>query len=552
MLAGVYAKAAGDRWRGMAIGVGTLLAFLVLGMAVYRDIDLSIYTDMPDVFRSLVGIDEGTDAGGLAYNAMYSSYGALILFSLAIAMGAGAIAGEERKGTLGLLLSNPVSRTGVLAAKGAALITVVAGGVAAMWLGGLLVPLLLDVDTSGLDLNALILHLLAGALFFGFLALAIGSWSGSSGVANGVAAAVMVLSFFAVGFLPLIGSIEWLARFFPWYYVTGNDPLANGVDWLHIGILDAATAVLAVVAWVGINRRDLKERSTPVTVVDRLRSLPATRKVTERLVGSARVRSILTKTASEYQGLLAVVGVTMFTVMGVLIGALYPAIDDALLSMGEVFPDELLALFGGGDMSTPEGFYQLETFGMMAPIAVMIVTIVIGARGLAGEEERRTMGLLLANPVPRSRVLLSKAVVMGLYGFAVGAFTFAGVAVGNWVGQLGMSIINIAGTCVLLSLLGIVFGAVGLLVGAATGVVRRALWVAVGLALASHVANAFLPLSDSMAWLAKWTPNYYYLGGDPLTNGLDWTHAALLAVIALALIAVSVPLFNRRDLHQGP
>jgi ABC-2 type transport system permease protein len=551
VLAGVYTKTATDRWRGWAIGTLTLVAFLVLGMAAYRDIDLSIYTSMPEAFRSLVGIDELTDAGSLAYNAMYSSYGALVLFSLALAMGAAAIAGEERKGTLGLLLANPLSRTGVLVAKAAALVTLILAGVAVMWVGGLVTPALLDVDTTGQDLPALILHLTAGALFFGFLALAVGAWTGNNGLANGVAAGVMVLSFFAVGLLPLFENIADLARAFPWYYVSGSDPLANGIDWAHILVLGAGTVVLAGLAVVGVNRRDLKESSTPVTIVDRLRTLPATRKVVDRLAGSTRVSAIWVKSASDHQGLLLVVSATMFAMMGVMIGAMYPAIDQALVTLGEVFPAELLALFGGGDMSSPEGFYQVETFGMMAPIGVMILTILIGSRAVAGEEERRTMGLLLANPVSRSRVLLEKALVMVLSGLVVGAATFVGVAIGNVLGGLGMDLGNVAATCLLVSLLGITFGALALVVGAATGVVRLATWTAIGLALVSHVANAFLPFSDSLSGLARWTPNYYYLGGDPLVSGLDWTHAAVLAGLAAILLAAAVPAFNRRDLRQG-
>ena len=551
MLANVYAKTVTDRWRGFAIGISVLVAFLVLGMAAYRDIDLSIYTSMPEAFRSMVGIDVNTDAGSLAYNAMYSSYGALVLFSLALAMGAAAIAGEERRGTLGLLLANPVSRTGVLAAKAAALVTLTVVGVGVMWVGGLVVPAALDVDTTGQDLTALILHLLAGALFFGFLALAIGAWTGNSGLANGVAAGVMVLSFFAVGLLPLVERLADLARAFPWYYVSGGDPLRNGVSWGHLAVLAGATVLLAAGAVLGFNRRDLKESSTRVTIGDRLRAIPATRRAMDRLAGSTRVSAIWVKSASDHQGLFLVVNATMFLMMGVMIGAMYPAIDQALVTLGEVFPAELLALFGGGDMSRPEGFYQVETFGMMAPIGVMILTILIGAGAVAGEEERRTMGLLLGNPVPRSRVLLEKTLVLVVFGLSVGLATFLGVAIGNILGGLGMDLARVAGTCLLVSLLGIAFGAVALLVGAATGRVRVAAWIAIGLALASHVANAFLPFSDSLAGLARWTPNYYYLGGDPLVNGLDWTHAAVLAGLAAVLIAAAVPAFNRRDLRQG-
>ena len=130
MLANVYTKAATDRLRGVVIGTLVLIAFLLMAMAVYRDIDLSIYTSLPEAFRSMIGIEEDTDVGSLAYSAVYTSYGALVLFSLALAMGAGAIAGEERNGTIGLLLANPKSRTEVLLAKAAALVTLSALAVA--------------------------------------------------------------------------------------------------------------------------------------------------------------------------------------------------------------------------------------------------------------------------------------------------------------------------------------------------------------------------------------------------------------------------------------
>jgi ABC-2 type transport system permease protein len=48
----------------------------------------------------------------------------------------------------------------------------------------------------------------------------------------------------------------------------------------------------------------------------------------------------------------------------------------------------------------------------------------------------------------------------------------------------------------------------------------------------------------------KLSPFYYYLGGDPLNSGLTWGDAAVLAAIAAVLIAVSFPLFQRRDVRE--
>ena len=50
--------------------------------------------------------------------------------------------------------------------------------------------------------------------------------------------------------------------------------------------------------------------------------------------------------------------------------------------LGEQFPEEMLALFGGGDMSTPEGFYQIEMFGLMIPIGILTATIAIGTAAI--------------------------------------------------------------------------------------------------------------------------------------------------------------------------
>jgi ABC-2 type transport system permease protein len=240
----------------------------------------------------------------------------------------------------------------------------------------------------------------------------------------------------------------------------------------------------------------------------------------------------------------------MFLIMGVMIGPMYNLLDEALLSLSDSLPEAVMAAFGGGDMSTPEGWYQIETFGLMAPIAVMAATVMIGGRALAGEEANRTMGLLLANPIRRSTVVLQKTFAMVIAGLVVGIATFAGVVGGSLVGGLGMSIGNIAATSLLVTLLGLAFGALALALSAATGRVPVAIYGAVGLALVFFLLNAFLPISDRLAGWAKVSPFYYYLGSDPLVNGMHWGHGALLALLIVALIAFSVALFQKRDLQQ--
>lgn len=550
LLQTVFTKTIRDRWLGMAIASLTLVLFMLYAMAVYSDIDLSVYTNLPEGIRELMGIPEGADAASLSYNVMLGFVGAITLAGLAVSQGSASIAGEERSGTLGILLANRKSRTRVLVSKMAAMVALTLVGALALLAASHLVPVVLAVEIGETQINAMMVHLVVNAVFYGFLAMAVGAWTGNRSMASGVAVGVMIVSFFAVGLLPLVESLADLVRVFPWYYYDGSEPLINGVDWRHIAVLAGASGLFSAVALVGVNRRDLRGPAVGDTLLDRLRAHPLTDQIFDRLAGNARVARPWVKTFSDHQGLLIITAVTMFGMMGVLMGPMYAAIEADLAALSE-FPEEVLALAGGGDFSTPEGFYEIETFSLMAPVAIMIVTIVAGAGGLAGEESRRTMGLLLANPIRRSRLVLEQALAMTLYAIIVGAATFVGVVGGSVIAGIGLSVAGVAATSVLVTLFGLVFGMLALAVSAATGRMAAAVYGTIGVALATHLVNSYLPLTDRFSGWARWTPNHYYLTSDPLVNGMPWGDAAVLAAIVAALLGAAVVLFERRDIRQG-
>ncbi|MFC1865637.1 ABC transporter permease subunit [Chloroflexota bacterium] len=549
MLSNIFTKTVRDRWLGTAIAAVSLALMLLFAMAIYRDINLDFYTELPEAVRAILGIPPGTDIAGIAIGELFVAYGAWILAGLAIAAGSASIAGEESKGTIGLLLCNPKSRTNMLVSKAASLTLLIGLAAASLWGSTYLVAGILDVKFAGMDVGALTLHLGTNAVFYGFMAMAIGAWTGNRGTATGATAGLMFVSIFAVGLLPFVEGLGDVAKAFPWYYFNGSEPLINGISWGHIGVLLAGIAIFTVVAIVGVNRRDLRGQNIGITLLDRLRSNSMTKKVANRLAGSARVSRIWIKTLSEHQGLLIVTGYLMFLVMGILIGPMYNWIPAEIFDILDQIPEALLAAFGGGDMSTPEGWYQIETFGLMAPIALMVVTIAVGARALAGEEERRTMGLLLANPIKRSKIVIEKTWAMVACATIVGFATFAGVWLGSLLGGLGMDAGNIAATCLLVTLLGLVIGALALALSAGTGRTKVAVFGSIGAAILFYMATSFLPLNESTANYVKWSPFHYYLSSDPLLTGMDWGHAAILTSLTLGLVLLSIVLFQRRDLR---
>ena len=553
MLATVFTKSVRDRWRGMAIAVAALAVMLLLAMAVYASFDFSIYDDLPEAFRSLMSIPENAEAGSLSIGVLYGMYGAFTLAGLAISMGSSSIAGEERAGTIGLLLGNPKSRTHVLLSKAANLVTLVAVGTLVLWIAAYAVAGVLNVNLGDMHVGAYAFHLFANALLYGMLALALGAWTGSRGLASGVPVALMLVGFIAVGVFPLIEGWENVAKIFPWYYFDGADPMRNGISVGHMTVVLGSSVLLGGLAYVGVNRRDLKGQTSGTTLLDRLRANPRTQKIVDKLAGSARVSRIWIKTASEHQGLLIVTAYVMFLIMGVLMGPLYALMDTTLLQYADELPEEMWAFVGssGSGMSTPEGFYEVETFGLMVPIAIMVVTIVVGSRGLAGEEANRTMGLLLSNPIKRRTVVLEKTYAMVSLAIAVGFAIWAGVYLGSVLGGLGISPLKIAAATTLGTLVGLVFGALALALSAATGRVRVATFGTIGIALVAYLINAIAILNDAIDSLAALTPFDYYLSNQPLSNGMDWGNGLVLLVAFVVLIAAAVFLFDRRDLRQS-
>ncbi len=553
MLSTVLTKTVRDGWRAVAIAAVSLTVLLAIVMAAYQQYEVSFYYDLPEVFRSFVNIPDGTDVAGLSIGVLYGIPGAWTLAGLAIAMGSSSIAGEERAGTLGLLLGNPVSRSRVLAHKAGSMVLLSAVAVAALWIAAHGVAALLGVELGELRLAPYGLHLLANTLLYGALAMALGAWTGNRELASGASAAVLLIGFVAAGLLQLVDGLENLAKIFPWYYFDTATPMINGVNWGHASVLLGSSAALAALALVGVNRRDLKSQSTGVTLTDRLRTSRWTRKIVDKITSSTRASRIWIKTASEHQGLLLITTSLMFLMMGILMGPIYGLMDESLLSLSANIPEDMYAFVGSasGDISTPEGFYQFQTFGMIAPIATGAVAVVLGSQAVAAEEANRTIGLLLANPITRSRVLLEKTLAMGMYSLAVGIATCLGVWLGSLLGSLGMSLANIAATSLLATMVGLVFGALSLAIGAATGNTRIAASVTAGLAFAAYLTNSLGILNSTLAGLAKATPFHYYLTSDPLNNGIHWGHAATLVGAATVLIAAAVVLFNRRDLRQN-
>src|SRR5690242_7575443 len=78
--------------------------------------------------------------------------------------------------------------------------------------------------------------------------------------------------------------------------------------------------------------------------------------------------------------------------MAAMVVSVYPSMGAQLDDMMANYPPEMLAFFGEvSSLSTIQGFLALEVFNVMAPLALAFYAIILGARTIAGAEERGTL-----------------------------------------------------------------------------------------------------------------------------------------------------------------
>jgi len=237
--------------------------------------------------------------------------------------------------------------------------------------------------------------------------------------------------------------------------------------------------------------------------------------------------------------------------MAVLQLAVYPSVAKSSASMQDFvneWPEAFRQAFNLDAYTTGAGFLNAEMFSMMVPLVLIAVAVSGAAAATAGEEERGTADLLLSLPVSRARVMVAKVLATVIAVLLVAGATLLTIAVGAPLVDLEVGFGDLAAGVLMTVLLALFFGAVALLVAAATGKRTVALGTAVGLALAAFLLNALAPMAD---WLEPWqkaSPFHWALGDNPLVNGTDAAMAGLLLVAALVLVVIADVAYRRRDI----
>jgi ABC-2 type transport system permease protein len=245
----------------MSVGL-LLFAFLMAAtFEAFGEITLELMESMPQGFQSLVKATTGV--GSMSMNYMAIGYRhpvpMIITAAFVVAASSGAMAREIERGSIFLLLSRPVPRLHMMAAKlGSMMVGLVffqAFILLGTWIGATV------YDLAEMDYRAISLIMVNG-FFLGMgvagVTFPISAVSSDGGRAIALSAGLLVVLFFVDFLAGTWSAVEAIGPVSPFHYY---DPVGvvgtASVPVLHLGVLAAFAVGGLALATVAFSRRDI-------------------------------------------------------------------------------------------------------------------------------------------------------------------------------------------------------------------------------------------------------------------------------------------------------
>ncbi len=231
----------------------------------------------------------------------------------------------------------------------------------------------------------------------------------------------------------------------------------------------------------------------------------------------------------------------------------YPFINRAagIMKALDNLPPVIKNLVGKNNfMSTPEGFFNLQPFSILAPLLFIVFAVARGSDATAGEEERGTLDLLLANPLRRGRVVMEKSLAHGTALLTLSAVFWMGMAGGARLFGITLNSLRLAEVIFSCFLLGLTFFSLALACGCLSGKKRFSIGAGGGFAVITYLINAYAPMVESLRPWRIYSPFYYYNGNTVISNGLNPVHVLVLAGLTAVFSSAALFFFGRRDLSS--
>ena len=243
------------------------------------------------------------------------------------------------------------------------------------------------------------------------------------------------------------------------------------------------------------------------------------------------------------------------TILGFYISYAYSSFAEDIDVWNELlanFPEELMYFFGGSegmDMSTFAGFLNLEIFGLMGPIMLIIVGINSGTHIVAGELNNKTLEMVMSTSIGKNKYLFQQILVMVTRIVIISIILWSNFFIFANLFNLELDLKNLTAIVFHLTLLSLSIASFALLIGSITGNKSTTLGISAGIAVLSYFINSISPMIKGIENLKYISVFYYYKHSEPLINGVNLESVSVMLFISLLFIILSFVAFKYKDLY---
>jgi ABC-2 type transport system permease protein len=239
---------------GLALGLysaAIVATFPTFGDAEQMDQLVRMY---PEGMREAFNIEDMGSPEGFMDSQVFSLAPLALAFFPILAC-AGAIAGAEERGTLDVLLGNPLPRRQLVAGSFLATVLSLLGILAVVGLLTYVTAVLLDVDLSLLTTAGAVLNLWPISMFFGGLALLCSALFHRRALAVAIPGGMLFAAYLAAVLGRISDDLEDLRPASVFYYY--GSAIKDGIDWSNFAGVTLAALLLALLAALAFSRRDI-------------------------------------------------------------------------------------------------------------------------------------------------------------------------------------------------------------------------------------------------------------------------------------------------------
>ena len=231
----------------------------------------------------------------------------------------------------------------------------------------------------------------------------------------------------------------------------------------------------------------------------------------------------------------------------------YPTFKDQAAELDKSLsqlPESAKALFAGSsDFVSPVGYLNSQIFFLMLPMLLTILTIGLGSSIVAREESEGTIELLLARPISRNKLLLSKSIAAIIILLTVSLMAFLSIAITVKIVDITVPLRYITVATLGSIILALCFGSIAFVV---TMLSKSSKTASIGIAtLVAFGGYIVVSLSTTVKWLknpGKIFPAFYYKPEDILRGNINWKYFMFPISIIVISAIISWWSFNRRDI----